>query len=204
MLLRFFLLISLPLLLVACQRDEADAPPEDYQTLFPFKGIEKPETNDEIIVRRYTPLTDLPKRIYDPLATHSTVGAKLYDVTLRYGFKEVDGRGEIVAKPEARLKIRYLNEEGMYEMAASYDDSDIDKVLENGKTYTFTYRSHSGMPVYLSTNGIAPRGTMVFISATAQSVDGLVTIPAFGTEQYQNDEGHHNLQHPYCEYIILP
>lgn len=82
-------------------------------------------------------------------------------------------------------------------------ESDAPK-MRNGEVLTLSFKVRSGFPMYLSVNGIGPRGSDVKASIKAVSTDGLIEIPELKTELYQHGEGPRKLLHPYCEYIILP
>ncbi len=197
-------LVLLTLAMASCERTYHDSPDEDYSKLFPFGGIAKPEVDDAIILKQCDPKAELALGIYDPEGDRPAKGRE-YDVTIKYSFRETAGSGELVSDVSARFLVRYLDAQGKYVLAGSRaGEEGVDEVMENGKEYTVTYRARSGGLLYISADGVAPRGSSIKVSASATSVDGLIVVPALGTHQFQNNEGPNPIQYPYCEYIILP
>ena len=74
------------LLLIACNSKEEDPSAEDYQKLFPFKGIEKPMINYEDLVHKQC---DIEHYVY-PTA-EAPQEARQYTVTLTYQCKKGEG-----------------------------------------------------------------------------------------------------------------
>lgn len=188
----------------SCKRHYHDSPEEDYAKLFPFKGIDKPLVDDAIVLKQCNPKEELSLSIYDPESDKAQTGRE-YEVTINYSFRETASNGSLVMQPSSRLLVRFLDEDGNYFLAGtSSSNSDLNALMENGKEYSHSYKAYSGQLLYIATDGLAPRGTSIKVSATARSVDGIITIPTLGTHQYQNNEGIHLLPYPYCEYLILP
>ena len=71
------------LLLIACNSKEEDPTPEDYQKLFPFKGIEKPMINYEDLVHKQC---DIEHYVYPTVEEPQEV--RQYTVTLTYVSEE--------------------------------------------------------------------------------------------------------------------
>lgn len=187
-----------------CQDKYNDSPEEDYAKLFPFKGIEKPEVDDALILKQCNPREELALSIYDPEADRPATGRE-YEVTINYSYRETATDGRLVESPSSRLLVRYLDEDGQYVLVGSSTlNEELKEVMENGREYSVTYKARSGQLLYIATDGLAPRGASIKVSATARSLDGLITIPPLGTHQFQNNEGIHLLPYPYCEYMLLP
>lgn len=201
---RLALLLTILVLTGACKQKYADSPPEDYERLFPFKGIDKPRVDDVIVPKPCNPKEELALSIYDPEAELPSKG-RLYNVQITYSFRETESDGSLTGSPVSRLVVRYLDELGDYRIAASSSStSPLDVLMDNGQEYTVSYQARSGQLLYIAVDGLAPRGASVKVSATARSVDGLITVPALGTHQFQNNEGIHLLPYPYCAYLTLP
>lgn len=201
-----YLIIVLSLIAFAssCKHKYNDSPEEDYAKLFPFKGIDKPLVDDALVLKQCNPKEILPLSTYDPEDEKPTRGRE-YELTISYSYRETASDGSLVAYPSSRLVVRYLDKDGNYVLAGSSSATEgVDLVMENGEEYSVSYRACSGQLLYIATDGLAPRGTSIKVSATAKSVDGLITIPSLGTHQFQNNEGTHLLPYPYCEYLILP
>lgn len=186
--------------LIGCSKHPADSPDEDYDKLFPFTGIEKPVSDGSLSTSVCNPERELADYAYSPENIEGE--SREYIVTVRYGFRETDYRGELSRDVSSRYIIRYIDANGKYISVGSGSSAPI--VMANGKEYSETMRVRSGYPLYLSLIGSAPRGSSVRASISAHSTDGFITAPTINIEQYQNDEGIHTLKHPFCEYIILP
>ena len=74
------------LLLIACNSKEEDPTPEDYQKLFPFKGIEKPTINYEDLVHKQC---DIEHFVYPSIDAPQE--AREYTVTLTYQCQRGEG-----------------------------------------------------------------------------------------------------------------
>lgn len=202
---RLIIVLSLVALASSCKHKYNDSPEEDYAKLFPFKGIDKPLVEDALVLKQCNPKELLPLSTYDPEGEKPSRGRE-YELTISYSYRETASDGSLVAHPSSRLLVRYLDDQGNYVLAGSSRAAadDLDVVMDNGKEYSVSYKARSGQLLYIATDGLAPRGASIKVSATARSVDGLITIPSLGTHQFQNNEGIHLLPYPYCEYLILP
>ena len=87
------------LLLIACNSKEEDPTPEDYQKLFPFKGIEKPTINYEDLVHKQC---DIEHFVYPSIDAPQE--AREYTVTLTYQCQRGEGN---VRDP--RYYVCYVN-----------------------------------------------------------------------------------------------
>lgn len=205
MMIRYFvLLIALLSLSTACERQYDDSPEEDYAKLFPFTGIDKPQVDDALVLKQCNPKEELALSIYDPESDKPESGRE-YEVTIQYSYRETQTDGSLTEYPSSRFVVRFLDEAGNYVLAGSSSNtSDLDALMTNGTEYSVTYKARSGQLLYIAADGVAPRGASIKVSASARSVDGLITIPALGTHQFQNNEGPNPLPYPYCEYLILP
>ncbi|MDO4771273.1 hypothetical protein [Porphyromonas sp.] len=198
------------LFILSCNRHEQDPTQEDYENLFPFTGIDKPESiKGDMVVRPCDP--DLVLENYKYPGDEDATEEDEYEVTLTCEFNELDNAGGFVNKPSARYTVSYINEHKELvvipcESAAPSDNNDTHHIspMRNGISKQIRYKVRSGFPMYLSVNGVGPRNSNIKASIKAVSTDGLVEIPALKTEQYQNEEGPNKLRNPYCEFIILP
>ncbi len=100
----YFLIIA-----ASCSIKEHDLPTEDYDTLFPFQGIEKP-SNDRgnMNVKLCDPETVLEN--YKRLGEESGVEGDEYEITLECSFTETDLRGRTVENPTSKYLVRYINQ----------------------------------------------------------------------------------------------
>lgn len=180
-------------------KDE-DLPEENYDELFPPKDIEKPETER----------TDMTLLLGDPEMTAENFvypgvetphGAEEYEVVLKCRFKERGGE-----KVQSRYEIKYINEKKelvtLYTQPAT--DPAADTSLTKGEEYSVKFTVYSGFPVYLCVTGLGPRESSVKASIETVSKDDLFTVPKLEVELFQNDEGIHQLEAPFCKYFILP
>lgn len=193
---------------------------EDYDKLFPPKGIEKPENKrGELTVQLCDP--GLALESYKYPGTEVPGDRDKYKVTLVCQFNETNRRGILIEDSEvtARYEVRYINEKkelvtitcGRKASEPSDEDEDEDageeddiNEMSNGEELEITFDVYSGFPLYLSVSGTGPRDSNVKARIKAVSSDGLIELPELRTEQYQNEEGPNALRHPYCEYFILP
>lgn len=193
------LLLGLTLLsLTACSQHEPDEAPEDYKKLFPFTGISKPEISFEDMHRMPCD-PDMALTSYRYMGVDIQEDSREYIVTLKCSITDGEGEG----KP--RYTLRYIDAYKQIAVASSdpKDDTASD-LLSSDSELTKSFRVRSGYPLYLSVNGVAPRGSSIKASISARSVDGLLVVPTLHSEQSQNREGPNPLAQPYCEYIILP
>lgn len=185
-------------LLTACREQPAPEVDEDYKQLFPFTGISKAEHSFE----------DMNRMPCDPdmaLSSYRYPGVELTEDRLEY-IVTIKCRYTLSSPSEqAYYMLRYIKPDKTMGLASSRpSDRDVAELLTAGREWTQSFRAYSGYPLYLSLNGVAPRGAHITASITAQSVDGLIRIPTLSTEQSQNKEGPNPIPQPYCEYIILP
>lgn len=189
----FFLMI-----MISCGKQPVDESDEDYQSLFPFPGISKPETSfEDMNVMPCDPEMALSAYKYPGINIEED--ARDYVVTLRCSYTQPPGAAS------ANYTVRYIGPDKGLGIATSNpaDDSATD-ILTADKELVKTFTVRSGYPLYLSVNGIAPRGSMIKASISAKSIDGLVVVPTLFVERSQNKEGPNPIPAPYCEYIILP
>ncbi|MDO4780598.1 MAG: hypothetical protein Q3992_06190 [Bacteroides sp.] len=199
----------------ACAETEKDLPSEDYDKLFPFGGIEKPESEKgNLNVKLCDP--DMALASYKYPGENPTADSEndVYRVTVTCSYKEYDSQGDLVYEPTSKYVVRYINQKKeLVEVHSNKDSNESGqslpgiakkKYMNNGTDFKVTFTVRSGFPMYLSVNGVGPRNSSVKASIKAVTSDGLIEIPALETEQYQNSEGPNRVPYPYCEFIILP
>ncbi|MBS9766565.1 MAG: hypothetical protein KGV44_03365 [Flavobacteriaceae bacterium] len=181
---------------VSCNSDnQSDEIQEDYEKLFPWQGIDKPENayedmnikscNTEQMLENYR---DLSKEIEEK---------RVYIVTFECSFNETFSG--------SRYEFRYVDENKKIKaIGTKSTQKDISYVLKNGEIFKKTFKVKSGYPMYLFVNGGGNMNSSVKAKITAKSEDGLIVVPVLSVQQYQNKRGYNPLQTPYCEYIILP
>ncbi|KGL48262.1 Uncharacterised protein [Porphyromonas cangingivalis] len=204
-----YLFLLLLLLLPSCNRIDRDPAPEDYDKLFPFGGIDKPDNiRGDMVVKPCDPELALENYTYPG---EDVPAGDEYEVVLTCVFNEVDNNGRFVDHSTSQYTVSYINEKKELVVivcgedgAGDEEDEEAPPVMENGIIKEITFKVRSGFPMYLSVNGVGPRNSNVKASIKATSVDGLVETPELSTEQYQNEEGPNKLRTPYCEFIILP
>lgn len=212
----FLSLCLLTLLLngvASCNEPFSDAPAEDYEKLFPFRGIDRPEADPgQIVERQGNP--DLNRTTFVYQGDDNTVGDTEYLVTLRYTLIDANPVDE-----GSRYVIRFVDDNRRLvsitsnENTAFMDSEEYGALngapghgfsMRRNEEYTHTFKARSGFQLLLCVNGFGPRNTGVRASITATSLDGMVVPIRLSTEQYQNKEGHVALPNPFCKYIILP
>ena len=204
--------ILYPLLLLgvlslgSCQKAELDAPLEDYDQLFPFKGAERPRISYE----------DQNLRLGDPDAPISAFvypGVKIaedvrtYRVTLTCSYKEITFGGTLVGKDEvnSRYVVRYVGaDQQLHTIATSVRDTTAEIHLSNDREHRVTFLAKSGHPMYLLVNGVGPFGSSIKATISAVSEDGFTIVRPLEVQEHQNEEGIGKIKHPFCGYIILP
>ena len=204
--------ILYPLLLLgvlslgSCQKAELDAPLEDYDQLFPFKGAERPRISYE----------DQNLRLGDPDAPISAFvypGVKIaedvrtYRVTLTCSYKEITFGCTLVGKDEvnSRYVVRYVGvDQQLHTIATSVRDTTAETHLSNGREHRVTFLAKSGHPMYLLVNGVGPFGSSIKATISAVSEDGFTIVRPLEVQEHQNEEGIGKIKHPFCGYIILP
>lgn len=198
--LALFLFISLS---SSCQRRTLDTPEENYNELFPFTGISKPQKDKwNISPRPCTPDAELSSYIYNPLLKNA--GSHVYTVTLRCIYKETRRDGTLETTPSSRYRVMFINEYGQYQTITSDNSAPAFKFMVNGTELTHSFQVRSGYPLYISVHGLGPRASSISAHISATSSDGLISIDPIGTFQVQNEEGPNYIKQPYCEYLILP
>lgn len=187
------------LLCSGCGKSHQDAPEEDYSKLFPFGGIEKPESSyDDLVVRPCDPNVALERYRYP--GVDITQNIRSYTVTLRCRFTELDGgEGDI----SSRYVVRYIAEDKTLQEIRTSPHWD-GKKMQNRVEYTVSLRAYSGYPMYLSVSGLGPRSSIIEASIEAVSNDGLTVVEPLRTHQAQKNEGIDALQEPFCSFVILP
>lgn len=209
-----FVVITVCCLFVACNEPATDAPVEDYEKLFPFRGIDRPEAEPgQIVVRQGNP--DLNRVTFVYQGDESSIGDTEYTVTLRYTLLDPNPATEY----EARYVIRFVNADKQLVSISSNENTAFMEaeefsrlngapphgyVMHKNQEYTHTFKARSGFQFLLCVNGFGPRNTGLRVSLTATSVDGTVVPIKLATEQYQNQEGHVSLPNPFCKFVILP
>lgn len=191
-------LFALVLLIGSCSDKPLDEKDEDYNALFPFGGISKPEISFEDMTRMPCD-PEMALSAYKYPGVEIDEDARDYVVTLRCLFTQPEGEAK------ANYSLRYISADKKICIASSNPASDVaTDLLIAGQELVKTFTVRSGYPLYLSVSGVAPRGSMISASISARSVDGLVVVPTLESKQSQNKEGPNPIASPYCEYIILP
>ncbi len=194
-----YILICLVTIFFSCHKRDTNSIEEDYKFLFPWKGIEKPESSyEDMNIKQCNPNLALNNYKYIGVMLSN---ARTYKITLKCTYTEsIDINNGI-----SSYQIRYIGNDKMLKIIATNPNTEQkEHLLESGKEYITTFEVSSGFPMYLSVNGRGNRFSSVKAEMTATSTDGLFTVPILSTEQHQNSEGVVQLQEPYCEYIILP
>ena len=170
------------LLLIACNSKEEDPTAEDYQKLFPFRGIEKPTINYEDLVHKQC---DIAHYVYPTAEAPQEV--RQYTVTLTYQCQKGEGNTR-----DPRYYVCYVN-------------ANKERVVLSATTtkQTLTFTLPSGYPLYLGVYGGGERESRVSAQLTAVDTQGVVNIPTLQYIAAQNTDGTDNIT-PYCEYIVLP
>ena len=182
----------------SCNVKDTDPAEEDYNKLFPWKGIEKPENAyEDMNIRLCNPDEALANYRY-PGVSIST--EREYLVTIKCQYEEAPRASSL-----ARFQVRFIDEKKNIVVAGSdANDDTLTYHLIKGQEFTKTFSVKSGYPMYLLVNGEGDRGSAIKASITAVSTDGLIVVPTLSTDQSQNREGPNRIDSPYCEYIILP
>lgn len=179
----------------ACNSTREDVVQEDYDVLFPFRGIDQPDISYDDMRNRHCD----PEQ---PLHQYKYMGVQLenkreYTVTLKCKLK--DGEND------SRYVIRYIGEDkNIHTIGTDPNSNGHSFILEADKEKIISFNVHSGYPMYLSVDGVGSRGSGIIASIRASSTDGYINTPIISTEQYQNNEGPNRIPNPFCQYIILP
>ena len=218
--------LALTLCAMSCSRGvNNDTPDEDYGALFPFTGIDKPITSRQGVVQRPCDPA-LPATDYTYPGTEVESPEHTYTITLNVMFSETDMLGQLITPSTSRYYIHYVdankefativchkNDMAKYHLGlVPDDDTTIISVpetrysftLENGVEKTVRFNVSSGFPLYLCVDGEGPTNSTIKASITAESHDGLITVPTLSTEQTQNEIGAGRVKYPYCQTITLP
>ena len=202
----YLLLLLSALFLGSCQKSEVDAPLEDYDRLFPFKGAEKPRISyEDQNIRLGDPDAPVSSFVYPGVKI--TKDLRTYRVTLTCSFKETDFSGKLVAKGavDSRYVVRYVGaDQQLHTISTSERDKTAESHLTNGDEHSVTFEAKSGHPMYLLVNGVGPFGSSIKASISAVSEDGFTIVRPLEVQEHQNDEGIAKIKHPFCGYIILP
>ena len=201
--------------LTACNKDEEDPIPEDYEALFPFEGIEDYEDeNGAIIIRNEDPF--ITKKTFEYKGEEGVYDPTDYEVVLTYRY---DDRN-FVQTDAARYLVRFVDEhKQLVSISSNRNTHYMDPVeyeelngakpaqdyeMKSGETYEIRFKVQSGHQLLLCVNGAGPRNTSMKASLTATPLDDSSEPIVLQTEQYQNDEGQVMLPYPYCKYVVLP
>lgn len=182
-----------------CTEEKIDPTPEDYQRLFPFKGIDQPEDNYEDLKIRPCNPRELLEKIKYPGVEISEGREYTIRIQAEYSIEEGSEEEDFLYTD---YSVRFFSPEGEILIVGNKENSDY--LLEEGNLWKDSFRVKSGYPMYLSVNGRGPRGSIIKASIEAVADDGIVVIPKLRTQHTQNQEGPTPLNDPYCNYIILP
>ena len=190
------ILAILSLFALSCNPRHEDIAGEDYDKIFKFKGIDKPEIfYDDMTTRKCDPELALEDYKYPGV---EIADKREYTITLKCKYNTI-------GSDTPQYEVRYIGEDKKIKTIGSdSNDADLSVHLENGQEKTITFKAYSGYPMYLSVNGVGPRNSSIEASISAVSSDGYITTPVLSTAQYQNAEGPNRIPNPYCNYIILP
>lgn len=188
--------LLLSLIIFSCNPHLDEAVEEDYYSLFPFTGIDKPDISyDEMKAQLCDP--ELPLERYEYPGVNIQPSRE-YTVTLKCMYREGDGY-------DSQFIIRYVDaDKKIKAIGSNTNDGTLNSYLTSGVEKEITFKVRSGFPMYLSVDGVGSRNSLVSASISAVSTDGYITTPALISEQSQNQEGPNRVDNPYCEYIILP
>ena len=190
----------------SCQKAELDAPLEDYDQLFPFKGAERPRISyEDQNLRLGHPDAPISAFVYPGVKIAEDV--RTYRVTLTCSYKEITFGGTLVGKDEvnSRYVVRYVGaDQQLHTIATSVRDTTAETHLSNGREHRVTFLAKSGHPMYLLVNGVGPFGSSIKATISAVSEDGFTIVRPLEVQEHQNEEGIGKIKHPFCGYIILP
>lgn len=195
--------------IVACSPTVADDAEEDYEKLFPFKGIEKPKISyDDQAIQLAS--IDMNENTYIYPGVEINAEKRTYNVTLKCTFFEKDINDELEADDDvsAQYVIRYIDADKklktiLSKLDGAYDEDQV-KMLKNGQELTVNFQAQSGFPMLLLVKGGGPRLSSVKANISAVSTDGFTIVRPLIVEEYQNEEGVNPIKNPFCGYIILP
>ena len=191
---------------MGCTRAYDDAPREDYDRLFPFKGPERPRISyEDQDVRLGDPDAPVSDFVYPGVNIDRDV--RTYRVTLTCSFGEVDILGAAVADTDlqSRYVVRYVAaNRSLTTIATNKTNEDATSFLSNGQQHELHFKAKSGFPMYLLVNGVGPRGSSIKATISAISEDGFTIVKPLKVNEHQNEEGIGKIKGPFCAYIILP
>ena len=198
---------------VSCNKEEHETPEENYEELFPFEGIDKPENvYGDIVVKPCNP--DAKPEEYSYPGITDLKEKDQYTITLKYRFTEqTDSKHK--DQIQSKYVIKYIDKNKKEVMictdkkfkldnSTAAPDVKVSYTIENHKWHTETFTVYSGHPLMLCVNGTGPRDSSIEAVITAVSKTGLTPELMLETRQYQNKEGIDRLTQPYCNYIVLP
>lgn len=216
------LLIAVLLATSSCKQHFPADPQEDYEALFPFQGIDKPERDESDVIIRKGDI-DVTAATFQYPGDNDALPFTRYRVTLKYTFTEAPGQpGDRV---DSRYVLRFVNakkkltsigsnpnngflapeeEETAWEDMEDEESYSEPFMMYSGMTYTHEFEAASGFALYLCVNGHGLRGSRIVASITAVSLDGSIAPITLKVEGIQPHEGTQQLLNPYCEYVILP
>ncbi len=201
-----YALFGLTLLTLGCSKGGEDYPEEDYEALFPFKGVDKPKISyEDQTIQLGDPDASVADYVYPGVEIKENV--REYKVTLVCSFNEVDILGERVKEDDisSRYFVRYITpDKQLRVISANKRDETANVFLSNGKEQTITFTAKSGYPMYLCVNGVGPRGSSIKATISAVSEDGFTIVKPLTVNEHQNEEGIDKIKGPFCGYIILP
>ena len=201
-----YALIGLSLLTLSCSRSRDNFVDEDYDTLFPFAGIEKPKISyEDQTIQLGDPDASVTSYVYP--GVNITDNVREYKVTLVCSFNEVDILGKRVEEGDisSRYFVRYITpDKQLRVISANKHDETAQEFLSNGQEKTVTFTAKSGYPMYICVNGVGPRGSSIKATISAVSEDGFTIMKPLTVNEHQNEEGIDKIKAPFCGYIILP
>lgn len=189
------LFLLLGIFILSCNPRREDAIGENYDELFKFKGIDRPDISyEDMTAKLCNPDEPLNKYRYPGVEIKNQ---REYTVTLKCRY--TGGSGYV-----SRYVVKYIGEDKNIYTIGSKNSSEHIAVMEDGEELVKTFKVKSGYPMYLSVNGVGDRNSHIEASIRAVSTDGHIITPVLSTIQYQNREGPNRIESPYCQYIILP
>ncbi len=207
-------IFALCLALVACNDGHSPDTDEDYATLFPFTGIDKPKLAEgEIVIRNGN--TNITRNTFVYEGNDSALANNEYDVVLTYQFIDQNA----YQSGSNRYVIRFVDANKQLVSISSnaatvfLPDDEYDAQnpplspryeMKKGEEYTVRFKVKSGFQMLLCVTGMGYRNTAIKARITATATDGTIEPITLYSEQYQNSEGVVQLPTPYCKYVILP
>lgn len=187
------LLLGLFVLMLGCNSIPEDPAPEDYEALFPFTGIDKPEISYEDMEHQQCDLTNY---VYPGVESQT---ARKYTVTLKC--KYTTGR-DASAIPHYAVKFVALDKQ-LKVIGSNSEMPELTENLQDGEEKTLTFELPSGYPMYLNVSGKGDTDSHIEATVKAVSNDGVVIVPELTYSFTQSRRGINQII-GYCEYIVLP